>query len=130
MHCDPIRSELIPFHFGSLDPEPRASVEAHLLGCAPCLRTFLALKHHIDLGEDTASPSLEARERLRRAVVDELRAAGSRSWRWWQRPVAFAVAVAAAVVAVLAVHAVATGPGVPPRGLEDPSPLHSPDRKG
>jgi hypothetical protein len=122
--CEFVVPELIAFHFGSLGEQTREEVEVHLLGCPGCLRTFIALKHDIECPEDAAVPSQAARDRLRRAVVDELRASTLRPRRWWEAPLALAIGATAAVVAVLAVETVASGPGVPPRTHAERAPIH------
>ena len=120
MDCVVIQGELIPFHFGDLGAEERRSVEEHLPGCSRCLRGYLALKREIETNESGPLPSAASRQRLRAAVAQEL-GTERRPWSWWERPLAFAAAAAAVVLAVVSLHA------LEPRGGR-PSP-HSADRQ-
>jgi anti-sigma factor RsiW len=69
--CKLIGDDLLAFHLGSLEEPRRAAVEAHLCGCADCLRAFLALKRAVEIGGDGPRPSSAARARLREAVARE-----------------------------------------------------------
>jgi hypothetical protein len=122
--CEVVVPELIGFHFGILAAEPRGRVEAHLLDCGSCLRTFLALKHDLECPADDVAPSAAARDRLRRAVVHELEAARARPRRRWEAPLALAIGATAALVAVLVVQNIATGPGAPPRTVATSASMH------
>jgi hypothetical protein len=94
-------------------------VEAHLLTCTGCLRTYLALKAHVDRGTPGDEvPSEAARLRLRAAVKSRFRPTpAQRVGRWLARPVplyqglvvAAAVVLAAALGPTLA-HAIHPGP--------------------
>lgn len=117
MSCQDVQPELIAYHFGTLPPQTRLAVEAHLPGCSRCLGSYLALKRDIELGEEEPAPSEESRRRLRRAVAAELAGPPARAgWRW-ERPFAFGFAAAAVLIALLSVQTLATGPGRAPRGI-------------
>lgn len=60
MDCTLIEGELVPFHFGTVEPAARAEVEQHLPGCPRCLQAFLELKRVID-GGGAVGPSLKQR---------------------------------------------------------------------
>ena len=120
MSCTEIRPELVAFHFGEIEPETRAAIEEHLLGCADCLREFLELKRAIETAALEAGPSESARERLRQAVAAEVNPAPLlRPWSWWERPAAVVFAGAAVLAAILFVQMVSTGPGAEPRSLDE-----------
>lgn len=71
MDCSLIDGDLVPFHFGTLEVEARARVEAHLVACSSCVAAFLALKRALD-AEPEERPSDLARQRLRSAVQKEV----------------------------------------------------------
>jgi anti-sigma factor RsiW len=120
MDCDVTRTDLIDFHFGEIDDQPRLRVEAHLLSCPACLREFMAIKRAV---ETTGTrPSEAARERLRAAVAREVAPLGRAAWSWWQRPLAVAVAAAAVVLAAATVNILAAGPGRAPHAWSKPDP--------
>jgi hypothetical protein len=148
MTCDNVEPELVAYHFGLLEGDARDAVEGHLVGCAACLRAFVTIKRAIETGASEPSagepgdsdlatataPSAAARSRLRRAVARELNvpasddadasaSAGPRaSRRWWERPVAFAVAASFVLLANQATRALMSRPGAPPYALsEQPS---------
>ena len=50
MDCRAAQARLISFHFGALQADVRTLLEAHLQGCATCLRSHLAVKRAIDEG--------------------------------------------------------------------------------
>ena len=108
MDCPLIEGHLVGYQLAALGEEERALVEAHLLSCAACLRTYLALKAHLDrCGREAGGPSEQARLRLRAAVEARFRPTRSqRALGWLRRPVplyqgmaVLAVAVAAAALA-------------------------------
>jgi anti-sigma factor RsiW len=115
MSCDAIQLELCAYHFGTISEENRLELEAHLPTCAACTRAFVALKREIETAEHGQRPSPAARARLRRAVAEELGLA-PRGWSWWERPLAFACAAAAVLLAMVMVGLLATGPGAAPHG--------------
>jgi predicted anti-sigma-YlaC factor YlaD len=118
MDCDVIRGELVGFHFGEIDGEPRVRVEAHLSSCPACLQAFLTLKRAIETTE--AKPSPAAAARLREAVAREVRSRRPAAWSWWQRPLAVAIAAAAVLLATSTVHVLASSAGGAPRGWSTP----------
>jgi len=106
-----IQGNLVSYHFATASDDEREAVEKHLVGCTACLRTYLALKTHVDRGaRERDHPSEEARQRLRAAVEARFRATPARRLRGWLvRPVPLYQGLAAAAV-VLA--AVALGPAI------------------
>lgn len=120
--CNEIEPELVAYHFGVVDPEERVRIEEHLTACASCLRAFLEIKRAIETGEadDTPSPPQTSRERLRRAVAREVSPESPR--RWWERPVAFAVAASVVLAAGATTRAITSGPGAPPYALSEGKP--------
>jgi anti-sigma factor RsiW len=118
MDCELIRVDLVGFHFGDLEDEPRKKVEAHLLSCSACLQAFLALKRSVETTE--ARPSAAALARLRAAVAQKVAPPQPAVWSWWQRPLAVAVAAAAVLFAASTVGALASGPGVAPLSWSKP----------
>lgn len=122
MSCAQVQAELVAFHFGLAEGEPRAALEAHLASCPECLGAFLAVKRDVETAEAAPLPSPARRARVREAVARELGlAAAPRRWSWWERPLAFAWAGLTVLLAVLAVQAIAASPGVPPLGLSAPA---------
>ena len=118
MSCDTVEPELVAYHFGTLEPEARQAVEEHLPSCVHCLREFIALKRDIETSEEEPPPSQAARERLRLAVARELRVrAPARSWRWWERPLAFGGALAVLAGAILMTYTASVREAVAPRAL-------------
>ena len=117
MICDRVEPELVAFYFGTIDEEQRRVVERHLGECRACLAAFLSVKRGLELADEEASPAPSAisRARLRRAVANELGIQqGPR--RWWERPVAFAVAASLVVGAGVTTRKLTSGPGAPPHG--------------
>jgi anti-sigma factor RsiW len=105
MDCTLTQQELVRFHFGGLEASERDELEAHLAACSSCLGSFFALKRTI---EETERPSASARSRLRAAVAAEVATRAEADRVWWQPPVAFAMAVVATLLAVVAVESLAT----------------------
>ncbi|MGC4117634.1 MAG: zf-HC2 domain-containing protein [Myxococcales bacterium] len=106
MDCQLIRGELVAYHFGSVEERTRDQVEAHLLECPGCLKGYLALKREIETAQAGPAPSQSARDRLRRAVAQEVgkkRAAAVEAANpgWWRRPLAFGFAAASAAAVML-----------------------------
>jgi hypothetical protein len=107
MDCTLIQGHLIGYHFATLADEERGHVESHLVTCTECLRTYLALKAHVDrAGRDDEAPSEAARLRLRAAVEARFRLTpASRVRGWLARPIplyqGLAFAAALALVAAL-----------------------------
>ena len=110
MTCDQSQAELTAFQLGVVDGAARGALEEHLLGCADCLRSFLRLKRAMETAELEPAPSDAVRVRLRAAVAAELAPAG----RWWERPLAFALAGAAVTAAFAFVQGLSMLPGLPP----------------
>jgi anti-sigma factor RsiW len=117
MTCEEIDPELVGYHFAELEPEARAAVEAHLVGCPSCTRSFVDLKRAIELQEGAARPSDAARARLRRAVVAELAGPRGAPRRWWERPLAVAVAASLVLAASASTRLLTARPGRPPLAL-------------
>jgi anti-sigma factor RsiW len=118
MDCELIRLDLVGFHFGDLDDEPRRTVEAHLPSCTACLQAFLALKRSVETSE--ARPSAAARARLRAAIAEQVAPQRPPAWSWWQRPLAVAVAAAAVFFAASTVRVLASSPGGAPQAWSRP----------
>ena len=122
MSCDSIRELLFAYQFGEISADERLPVETHLLDCRTCLGDFLSLKRELETAESEEPASPASRQRLRRAVAQELGVGGEldlaqRLRAWWERPLAVGFAAAAVACALLAVHAVASSPGRMPRAL-------------
>ncbi len=105
MDCSLIQGDLIAYHFGAVTDDERERVEAHLVACQACLRSYLALKAHVDqTGKPPAQPSEESRLKLRAAVERRFRPSPVRRvGRWLARPVPLYQSVALAAVVVLGV---------------------------
>lgn len=110
-----VERELATYHFGLMTGEERRAIEAHLLECSECLRSFFELKRGIETAEGEPAPSARSRARLRRAVAAELGVERPRAW--WERPLALAVAAAVVLAAGPATRALTSGPGAPPHAL-------------
>jgi hypothetical protein len=111
MDCTLIQGHLIGYHFATLGDEERRDVEGHLVECTSCLRTYLALKAHVDRASSNEEvPSEAARLRLRAAVQARFRPTPARRVRrWLARPVPLYQSFA---VAALVLLAIALGPAV------------------
>ena len=120
MDCEMTQSELVAYLFGVIEESTRTRVEQHLLGCSSCLHEFIALKRAAETAD--AEPSAGARDRLRRAVADELKSRAPRSsWSWWERPLAVALAGLMVMLAMVFVRRIAASPGAPPHAMSPPS---------
>ena len=114
--CDEVKPLLFAYELGAAEAPERDACDAHLAGCPACLAGFFKLKR---MREDAAAfderPSTAERDRLRGRVSQRGRL---------RRPVLWAVAAAALVVAALALRFF-TQPGTPPRApvLVDSAPL-------
>lgn len=115
MNCDEVELELIGFQTGTLPPALRRAVEGHLQECPRCLRSHLALKRQTDGVEPTPPPSEASRERLRRTVAQSISRPGLPRPPRWERPLAFALAIAAVLVAIATTHGLYNRPTTPPR---------------
>lgn len=122
MTCEAIRRELVGFHFGELEAGTRAEVERHLVTCRDCLGEFLSLKRDVELSASMEErPSAKARSSLRAAVATEL-GLGARPRQWWERPLAYGLAAAALIVAMVSVQRIATAEAKEPVGLHRAAP--------
>jgi hypothetical protein len=108
--CEEI--DVIGFQLGLPEGDARDRIEAHLCGCATCVRTFLAFKRAMETPDAGPRPSELARARLRRAVAAELHPPAAR--RWWEPALAFAVAASVVLVAGATTRALTSGPGTAP----------------
>lgn len=111
MDCSLIQGDLIAYHFATASRGECQRVEAHLVACQACLRSYLALKAHVDrTGRPPEQPSEASRLKLRAAVERRFRPSPARRvGRWLARPVPLYQSVALAAVVVLGV---ALGPAV------------------
>lgn len=116
MTCREMEADLIPYHFGTLDPEARPGLEEHLAACPGCVRGFIAVKREIETAELGPRPSPAAKARLRRAVAEEVRRP-ARAWSWWERPFAFGFASATVMAAMLVMRLLTSGAGTMPYAL-------------
>lgn len=121
MTCEKVEPELVAYHFGLLEGAARAEVEAHLVSCPECVRAFVETKRAIETAEEAPRASSSARARLRGAVAAELGLAppAAAKRRWWERPVAFAVAASVVLFASATTHAITSGPATPPYALSE-----------
>lgn len=117
MKCEESSDALVAFALGPIDERERDAVEAHLAACPDCLREYFALKRAIDAPDERA-PSEASRLKLRARIESEL-GHGALSWRWWERPLAAAIATASVLFALRAVQALSTAEGSAPHALSD-----------
>jgi hypothetical protein len=110
MDCTLIQTDLIGYHFATLGDDERRVIEEHLVACSGCLRTYLALKAHVDgAAHQGEGPSEAARLRLRAAVEARFKPTVARRWRrWLTRPVPLYQGVAVATLVVVATLALPT----------------------
>jgi anti-sigma factor RsiW len=100
MSCDVVTEELLAYHLGAVEPALRDTVDAHLLDCRSCLRSYLDIKRQVeDAALPEGRPSPAARERLRSEVADRFVPA-SLPWIPGRRALLWGAA-AAALLAVL-----------------------------
>jgi len=103
MDCSLTLGNLIGYQFATVSDEERQQVEAHLVECTSCLRSYLALKAHADRGGDAEGPSEAARLKLRAAVAARFRPTPTRRvGRLLTRPVPLYQGLAVAAVVALA----------------------------
>lgn len=102
MDCSLVAERLVEYHFDVAEDAVRDGIDAHLLGCASCLRTYLSLKREI-VHASRARPSDALRERLRASVEETFRKPRPNAIvRALRRPVPLYQSLAfAAVVALL-----------------------------
>jgi len=110
MSCETIRRELVGFHFGEIDEAMRSEAERHLVSCPACLGEFLSLKRDVELSASVNErPSARLKANLRSAVATHL-GLGPVPRLWWERPLAYGLAAAALIVAMVSVQSIATSP--------------------
>ncbi|HEY8074050.1 MAG TPA: hypothetical protein VIF62_08075 [Labilithrix sp.] len=68
MDCAGVASLLLAYHLATTSDEERDAIDAHLLACNGCLRTYLALKRAAERGT-MDRPSNETHARLRAEVA-------------------------------------------------------------
>ena len=104
MDCQQVQEEYSALLDGELDPETQAAVEAHLAGCAACLRELDKLKRVNDVYDRLpAHPAPEGFEgRVRAALRENVVALPQRR----RRPLALWPALAAAAMLVVVAGAV------------------------
>jgi hypothetical protein len=109
MSCERVQRELTPYLHGTLSPQERAAIEAHLSSCEACAEEATAMKEMGDLLSkglkewvDNGVCPADLAERI------ELSLRSARQRPWWQRwP---AVLGAAATVAAIFIVVLATQP--------------------
>ena len=100
MDCSLIQGDLALHHLGAIDDLARDRVDAHLLECSECLRTYLSLKRQAERG--AARPSARVRERLRADVAEAFRKpARARARGWIHRPIPLYQGLAAVLAVIL-----------------------------
>ncbi len=118
MTCAHFQADLPGYHFAVIEPAARDALEAHLVACPTCIAAFVALKRSLEAAADAPVPSDTARARLRAAVAAEI-AAPPRTWRWWERPLAFSLATAATLLAFFTVTQLHVRDARPPHAWID-----------
>lgn len=68
MDCARVAEHLVAYHLANVTEDEREAVEAHLVDCSSCLKTYLALKRAADRAEH-ARPRPEVKARLRAEVA-------------------------------------------------------------
>lgn len=68
MDCAGVASHLVAYHFAAVSEDERDTIDAHLVACTACLRTYLALKRAAD-ARPAEKPSPEAKAKLRAEVA-------------------------------------------------------------
>jgi anti-sigma factor RsiW len=114
MTCDDVRAGLAGFHLGALKDPLRADLERHLTACPACVAELLSLKRDAEVAAER--PRAHVRASVRRAVARELGLTPPPR-RWWDRPLAAGLALAALVVALTTVELIATSTPTAPVGL-------------
>lgn len=117
--CEDASAALVALHFGTIDGDERDAIEAHLIACSACVRDYLALKRAIEAPEESEAPSETSRAKLRRSVERALAREGAARWRWWERPVATALAAASVIVGLRLVQTIASSEGRAPHAMRD-----------
>lgn len=114
MTCAEIERDLVGYHFNELEDDVRKRIEDHLCDCKACVRAYVEIKRGIETGGER--PSDLARAKLRRAVARELGV--ERTWSWWERPLAIAVAASVVLLAGVTTRALTSLPADPPHALQ------------
>lgn len=118
MTCSEHQADLVGYHVAILGAEARRALEAHLVACPHCVAAYIAIKRDLETAEDGPRPSGAARARVRASIAAEL-GKRPRAWSWWERPLAFTLATAATVLAMVAVTKLHAGDASPPHAFED-----------
>jgi hypothetical protein len=118
MSCHEFQADLVGYHFAVLSADARRALEAHVVECPACIRTYIAIKRDLELADDGPRPSEQARARLRASMAAEL-GKSPRAWSWWERPLAFTFATAATLLAMVAVTQLYVHDANPPHAFED-----------
>lgn len=117
MSCETIRNELVGFHFGIIEGAQRSAVEQHLVGCAACLGEYLSVKRDVEVAAAVEErPRAQVKSKLRAAMARELGLVAGPA-AWWQRPLAYGLAAAAVVVALVTMQTVAKAEPTAPLGI-------------
>ncbi len=69
MDCARVAEHLVAYHLASISEKERDAVEAHLVDCSACLKTYLALKRASDRAE-SERPRAQVKARLRAEVME------------------------------------------------------------
>jgi anti-sigma factor RsiW len=70
MDCTGVAALLVAYHLGTVSEEEADTVEAHIVDCSACLKTYLALKRAADRAQ-LEQPRPEVKARLRAEVARE-----------------------------------------------------------
>jgi hypothetical protein len=70
MDCTGVAGLLVAYHLGTASDEEADTVDAHLVGCSACLKTYLALKRAADRAQ-LEQPRPDVKARLRAEVARE-----------------------------------------------------------
>jgi anti-sigma factor RsiW len=68
MDCAGVASHLVAYHFAAVTEEERDAIDAHLVSCTACLKTYLALKRATD-ANPVEKPSPQVKAKLRAEVA-------------------------------------------------------------
>lgn len=72
MDCTGVASHLVAYQFGATTDDERVAIDAHLVACTACLRTYLALKHAAEAGA-LERPASRVKADLRARVAKRAR---------------------------------------------------------
>jgi hypothetical protein len=101
MDCKIVSIHLLPYHLATLAEAERTLVEAHLVVCTSCVKSYFTLKRELEASH-TDRPSDAARDRLRDEVIRTFRPTlRSRVRRSLGRPVPLYQSLAAIALAAL-----------------------------